>query len=203
MTRGYVRVSITNGERIQMKTKVTTSEIVNIIQRTVKGTMAVSVDAVTEPDMRKTGNPYHGKVMKHCTMNGLIGFDYENAINNQDKREGGAGEREAKPRKWGVLTPDRLFVTHKDSYYLQMKVQSASDPVYFMDGKEISVDILKPFMPVKKISSSQEGLEKEVIVRDVKLENVKSIRFNGADYEILPVPMAMPVPVEQEAVLVD
>lgn len=189
-----------------MKTKVTTSEIVSIIQRTVKGTMAVSVDAVTVPDMRKTGNPYIGRVLKHCTMNGLIGFDYENAVNNQAKREGLAGEREAKPRQWGVLTPDRLFVTHKGSYYLQMKVQSASDPVYFLDGKEIAVETIKGFMPVKKASSTQEGLEKEVIVRDVKLENVKGIRFNGADYEILPVPMAMtpmPVPVEQDAVLVD
>lgn len=186
-----------------MKTKVTTPEIVNIIQRTVKGTMAVSVDAVTEPDMRKTGNPYYGRVMKHCTMNGLIGFDYENAVNNQAKREGLDAEREAHPRKWGELTPDRLFVTHKGAYYLQMKVQTASDPVYFMDGKEIAVDILKPFMPVKKASSTQAGLEKEIIVRDVKLENVKGMRFNGADYEILPVPMAMPVPVEQEAVLVD
>jgi hypothetical protein len=169
-------------------TKLTESELVSIIQRTVKGTTVVSIDAVTEPKMNKTGNPYYGKVEKHCRMDGMIGFDYENSVNNQAKREGLAPDREAKPRQWGVLTADRLFVVHNGAYYLQMKCQSASDPIYKnrTTGEEIPVISLDRFLPARSSSSTQEGLEKEIVVRDVKLCNVKKIRMFGVEYEIVP-----------------
>lgn len=169
-----------------MRVKITTEEATNIIQRNVKGTMAISIDAVTVPTLLKTGNPFNDNILKHCTMSGLIGFDYENSVNNQDKREGGEGNRVAQPRKWGVLSDDRLFVLHKGKTYLQMKVQSSSLPVYTdLQGNEIPYESVKPFVPVKKASSTQEGIEKEVIVRDVNMENVKSMRFIGQDYVII------------------
>jgi len=170
-----------------MKTVVTVSEVVNIISRTVKGTMAVSVDAVTVPDMRKTGNPYYGNIEKLCTMNGLIGFDYENSVNNQAAREG-LEAREAKPRKWGILTADRLFVLHKGKTYLQMKVQSASVPIYRdNNGTIVGKDTLRPWLQEKSsVSSTQADLEKEVVVRDVTMQNLIGLRFNHAEYEIIP-----------------
>lgn len=169
-----------------MKTIVTVKEAVAMIQRTVRGTMAISVDAVTVPDLRKTGNPFVGKIVKACTMNGLIGFDYETSVNNQAGREG-KEERDAKPRKWGVLTADRLFVEHKGQYYLQMKVQSASTPIYRdLDGNEIPLSAIEAFMPPKAKSSTQADLEKEIVVRDVKVGNLRGMRFCGADYEIIP-----------------
>lgn len=169
------------------KTIVTVSEAVSIISRTVRGTMAVSIDAVTVPEMRKTGNPYAGRITKSCRMDGMIGFDYENSLNNQAAREG-KEDRDAKARKWGVLTADRIFVTHKGAWYLQMKVQSTDTPVYRDDmGNEIAKDTLAPFLPAKSApSSTQSDLDKEIIVRDVKMSNVKGMRFNGGEYEIIP-----------------
>jgi hypothetical protein len=170
-----------------MKVIVEKSAIINIIQNTVKGTTVVSVDTVTEPKMNKTGNPFYGRVTKSCTMNGLIGFDYSNSVNNQANREG-KEEREVKARAWGILTEDRLFVTHKDEYYLQVKVQSISDtPVFYCDGEMIDKTVLEPFL-VKHSgkSSTQADIDKEVIVRDIKMTNVKSIRFAGGEYDIIP-----------------
>lgn len=191
-----------------MKTKVTLREVIGIIARTVKGTNAISIDAVTAPDMLKTGNPYWDKakkqftLLKSCTMNGLIGFDYENAVNNQAGREGLEQAREAKPRAWGVLSADRIFVLHKGKTYLQMKVQSASDPIYFdrVTGEVVDVLSLKPFMAEKKISSTQEGLEKEIIVRDITMENIIGLRFCGAEYEVVPETVTDEVNAETEAV---
>lgn len=168
------------------KTVITVSEAINIIQRTVKGCTAISVDAATTPKMNKTGNPFFGRITKFCRMDGLIGFDYENSVNNQANREG-KEEREAKPRTWGVLTDDRIFVTHKGEHYLQMKVQSTDTPVY-RDATGTIVDkaILSPFMPERSgPTSTQTDLEKEIIVRDVKMSNVKGMRFNGGEYEIV------------------
>ena len=167
------------------KTIITADEAVAIIQRTVKGTMAVSVDAVTSPKMNKTGNPFFGKVKKFCRMDGLIGFDYSNSVNNQAEREG-KEERDAKPRAWGILSDDRIFVTHKGRHYLQMKVQSSSTPVYKDEqGNEIAKALLEPFMPPKSVSSTQADLEKEVCVRDVTMDNLTGMRFNGGEYEIV------------------
>ena len=170
------------------KTIVNVSEAVNIISRTVKGTMAVSIDAATAPKMNKTGNPYFGRITKFCRMDGLIGFDYENSVNNQAAREG-KEERDAKGRAWGTLTADRLFVTHKGEYYLQMKVQSTDTPVYKDEtGAIVDKATLAPFMPERgEKSSTQSDLEKEIIIRDVKMSNVKGMRFNGGEYEIIPV----------------
>lgn len=167
------------------KTIITTVEAVEIIRRTVKGCTAVSIDAETTPKMNKTGNPFFGRVKKFCRMDGLIGFDYENAVNNQAGREG-KDERDAKPRAWGTLTADRLFVEHKGKFYLQMKVQSSSTPIYRDEtGAEIDKAALAPYMPERTVSSTQADLDKEIVVRDVSMENVKGMRFNGGEFEIV------------------
>jgi hypothetical protein len=169
-----------------MKTRISVKEAVAIIQRNVKGTMAISVDTVTIPKLRKTGNPYADKIQKACTINGLIGFDYENAVNNQAKREGVDANREAKPRQWGELTPDRIFVTHKGEYYLQLKAQTSSDPIYStFDGEIVPVETLRPFIAEKAKSSTQDGIEKEIVIRDIKMINIIGMRFCGSDYEIV------------------
>lgn len=172
-----------------MPTVITTSEAVRIIQRNVQGTMAVSIDTDTEVDksMNKTGNPFYGMgIRKLSTLNGLIGFDYQNSVNNQADREG-LEHREAKPRKWGILTDDRLFVIHKGKWYLQMKVQSATNVRYqYPDGNPIDVEVLEGFLKEKTKSSTQEGIEKEVIVRDITMSNITAMRFKGAEYAIIP-----------------
>jgi hypothetical protein len=169
-----------------MKTKITTEQAIDLIQQNVRGTMMVAITAVTEPKMRKTGNPYAGMIRKTCDMTGVVGFDYEKSVNRQDVREGGEGDRVAQPRQWGVLTEDRLFVLHKGNTYLQMKVESATDPIYTdLNGNVIPVEVLKPYMGERSSSSTQEGIKKEVVVRDISFENIKGMRFMSADYAIV------------------
>lgn len=169
-----------------MKT-LTGNELVNMLTNEVRGTSIVTILSETEPEMRKTGNPFADKgIVKVQFLNGLIGYDYENAINKLAGKEGKA-EREAKPRKWGVLTEDRIFVTHKGNWYLRMKVEKSTGKRYIdSEGNEISVTLLKPFLVVKSRSSSQSDLEGEVIERDIKISHIKTIAFKGETYAILP-----------------
>ena len=170
--------------------KITSAEAINIINRNVKGTSTISIDLDSPMDgkgkMHKTGNPFFGLgVIKRVTLSGMIGFDYENSINRQAGREG-KEEREAKSRAWGTLTENRLFVEHKGAYYLQMKVQSSSSPVFLMpDGTEVESSAIRPFIPEKSKSSSQADLDKEIIVRDVKMENITGMRFKYGDFTIV------------------
>lgn len=161
--------------------------------------MAVSVDCVTEPKMNKGGNPFYGNVLKVQTLNGLVGFVYENAVNNQLAREDNenAFEFVAHERKWGKLMDNRNLVEHtpkgatEPKYYIQLKVQSTGGHPRYLNkrtGQEINVEELRPYLPERRKVGTQEavGLEKEVIVRDIELGNVKGIRMDGTAYVILP-----------------
>jgi len=147
----------------------------------VSGTTPVSVDCVTAVRMvkkhreTKEPNPYIGAV-KIQTKNGLIGFDYHNSVNNEAVREG-KEERGTADRKWGELGPKRIFVFHKDRVYLQLKLQSVGDTKYIFDGEEIDVEKLKPYLSASKKSGAQRDLEKEVIVNDINMENIRKIRM--------------------------
>ncbi len=84
------------------------SEFITFAQSTVRGNTFVTVESNTDARLRKTGCPFVG-VRKLTTMNGQIGFDYGENVNAMAEKEG-KERRESKPRAWGELTSDRLFV---------------------------------------------------------------------------------------------
>lgn len=132
--------------------------------------------------MRKTGNPYSGKgLVKECSINGCVGFDYAAAVNRLAAKEG-KPERASKPRAWGILRADRKFVDHKGEVYLQIMARSATTPVYRIGRDVIDAENVKPFLYEKGKSSTQSDLDGEVICRDIKLENILAIRLNGIHY---------------------
>lgn len=163
-----------------MKT-ISKSELIERINE-VKGTTIVSIDVVTEPRMRKTDNPYLG-AMKTVSLSGVINFDYENTVNKQLQREGKEPEFKAQERAWGVHEGN--WITHKGEYYMQVKVQGASEPVYYYKGCELPKTALQPFLQESSKPHTQESVEKEVVVRDVKLSNIKVIRALGDEYLVV------------------
>ena len=174
-----------------MNTAITAESIPATIRDNVKGSAMVSIITRTEPDMRKTGNPYAGNVWKTQTLNGNVGFDYENAVNAHARKEGLYDQRQAKPRKWGTLTADRLFVCGKNDgieTHLQMSVRNSKDITYTRKdtGEVVDVETLRPFMSAKSTSITQMGIENEVIVRDITLSNILELRAFGNVYTIAP-----------------
>lgn len=132
--------------------------------------------------IRKTGNPYDVEnIVKEVAVNGCVGGDYGAGVNRLAAKEG-KPQREAKARKWGILQADRKVVEHKGKYYVQMLVRSSTDPVYRQGKDVIPTEALKPFIPEKGKSSTQEDLDGEVICRDIALENILMVRYKGEDY---------------------
>ena len=151
-----------------------------------KGASAVTIVARTEPKMRKTGNPFgSGEVFKVARVNGMIGWDYANSVNNQREREGGTADFVAHKRTWGERIDGTPLVEHKGNYYLEMKVQKSLD-CRFEDasGSELdddTVDMVKTFLPVKKQSETQQT-EKPIILCDYKVAGILSITYKGICY---------------------
>ena len=184
--------------------KMDTVMLEAFVGNVVKGTTFVSLVCETEPKMvkkhRETGeaNPFLGAIKKSKKM-GAIGFDYENSVNNQAGREG-LEAREAKPRAWGILSDNRIFVHHKGESYLQLKLQGTENTSYWLNGKRISADLLKPYLPIPSVSSTQSDIEKTVIVNDIKLSNIRVMRIKDMSIRVTPPSISRIIAQEKEMI---
>lgn len=154
-----------------------------------KGATIVTIVAETEPDLRKTGNPYIG-CKKISRVNGVINWIYENAVNRQREREGqpvnadGYIEHfESLPRKWGQRIHGTPFVEHKDNTYLELKVERSLGHEYRHNGETLTDEQVAPFLPKKKEGERQK-VDKPVILRDYNLTNIVQISVGGEVYDI-------------------
>ena len=174
-----------------MKT-ITHQELINQLNE-FNGVTFVSCSIESPVKMAKGGragrpvNPYHDQITKQSYLNGAVGFDYEASVNKQRDRENIEEAFEAKPRAWGQLMEGGKFVEHKGNYYLQLKVENVGqDSVqYLQNGEPINKDLLTEWLPKKKEGSGRQEVENEVIVRDIKLDSIKSIKFGNEEYEVV------------------
>lgn len=152
----------------------------------------VVIVSKTEPDMRKTGNPYFGKVFKISTFSGKINWHYQSEVNHQRQREGGLEvvdgipqirtpeKFEALPRKWGTRLKDSPLVEHKGQFFLEIKVEQTIRHEYRdHENQPFDVEKIKPFMSSKS-ESSRQGVENEVILRDYRIDRIMALTFTNS-----------------------
>lgn len=134
----------------------------------------------TVPKMRKTGNPFVGRIVKRSKLNGMIGFDYENSVNNQKLREGGEATFETQAVEWREYLSKSL-IRHKvnQTLYANIKVQRVLETVeYLCDGKLIDKSAFAEFLD-KPRKAGKQGVERDVIVRTPMLDNIREFHWNG------------------------
>ena len=174
--------------------KLTKDQLVATI-KAVKGTTFATLETSTEPAMRKTGNPYVGRIRKISKgLNVSIGANYENGVNRQAGREGveEAGEFKAEKLAYGSWLVPHKIIEHKGE--LQIRVtcnphMKPSEVYYTCDGERVTDEVLaeiKSFEPEKSSSSRQAdfGVEREVVPRNYKLESITGITVNATHYKI-------------------
>ena len=133
-------------------------------------------------------NPFLGILFKVSDSIINYGFHYANSLDNQAVREGKQIDFDVKPRKWGTRIKGTPLVEHtkKDgSYhlYLEAKVEKVNSTKYVLaDGTEIAKDEFAEYMtPPSAPSTTQDGLDKEIILRDYALENIVSFKGDGLE----------------------
>ena len=163
--------------------KITIKEFENIVN-SVNGTAIMTVQTRTDARLLKTDNPF-GNVNKFATKNGIIGFDYQGQLDRIAEKEG-LTQREAKPRQWGTVSDNGLWVEHKGKRYLRLQLKRESDPRYFdSNGKRLSKDEIAKFIPKKSTSSSQEGFTRKLIQNDIDISNIVSLKFRKEKFVII------------------
>jgi hypothetical protein len=97
-----------------MKKVITVAQMIEMV-RSEKGCTFATIKTVTDAGLKKTC-PL-ADVTKHVHQNVMIGFNYENAVNNQRGREELENDFVSAPRRWGKRV-DLKTVEHKDKVYL-------------------------------------------------------------------------------------
>lgn len=157
----------------------------------LKGVSFATLITETEPSMNKTGNRFHGRIRKISKIAGMIGnWSYKNSVNNQLDREGQTADFEPHPRAWGNRLQGSGIVEHKGQLYVEVKIEGITeDPRYeWNDGTQLTkteLSELKQWLKKSSAPSTQDELEKKVILRDYKLDSIKIVHAFGKKFEIV------------------
>ena len=138
-----------------------------------------SVLTVTEPKMRKTGNPYN-KITKISRRVMGIGYEYPVQVNNEREREGIQEEYKPQPLKWGKFVEgSKTLIEHKGNKYVRLSDNSNTPSVskyYDENGNEVAYEDIKPFLQTSS-QSKQQKTEKTIIVNSIKVDNIKEFKI--------------------------
>jgi len=172
-----------------------TSDLRTVLESLPNEPADVTITSRTEPAMRKTNNPYIGRVFKLSIVSGTINWHYASEVNRQRNREGGftlvdgavvaseVDNFEARPRKWGTRLKDSPFVEHKGNFYLEMKVRESQGHEYRDEyGDKIpdeKMEKIRSFFP-KKSESSRQGVNGEIILRDYRFDRITAITLHDS-----------------------
>lgn len=163
-----------------MKT-LTTNELLNLLLAT-KGSSFVNIVTHTTPTLIGGKKCILAGLTKVGSVNGIINFKYENSVNNQREREGSETDFVAQQRKWGTKIGS-CVIEHKNKYYVEIKVEKTQEPQYTLRGNRVDNSIVKPHLPERK--DGRQEVDKQVILRDYALENIRQIRINKEEYEVI------------------
>ena len=173
--------------------------LTEFVQSLVKGSFGIVIVTKTEPKMRKTNNPYFGRVRKITRYtNAAVGVSYSNTIENRVERATGEKiEYQAeKPKGMTFVVANLILVsdTNPDQHYLrfQRRKNTTVETLYELDGKvvesEEEVAAIKSFIPQRDTyccKQAEAGVSEEDMVcpQSVKFENILSIKQGDKVWE--------------------
>ncbi len=154
----------------------------------IKGSQFVSIIANTEPRMRKTNNPYIGRVRKIARVNGIVNFHYDEGVLRRLEKEGKSAEDFRKGESWhepvvtenGSLTP---FCRHKTSgeLYLRLMLNNlTSEYIDVVNNHTVDEKDIAPFLV--KNGYDNQGLDQPLRFLTYKMDSIKVVSANGKTF---------------------
>jgi hypothetical protein len=169
--------------------KITRSDFVKMLQTWNKGAQPVSIQYVTEPKLTKEGKLRFGTVTKIANVGGMIGYSYENSVNNQLERENKEREFMAQPLWKGKgKRLSTALSTHIENgtFYLTYKAQQTFRSLHFDSALNyIPYLLLKPFFPESKPTNQGVNEGSEIHHREIKIDNVRRVKIQKVTYELV------------------
>ena len=168
--------------------KITTVQLIEMLLNWSFGAQPASAQYVTTPKLNAEGKAMFGEVTKLANVGIMIGYNYENSVNNQRERENELKDFMAQKlwRGKGSRLSSALSVhNEKGTHYMSYKMQQTFKSFYFDSVLNfIPKSLLKPFFPVNNTAKYQ-GVEKAVYHREIKVENIRKLKFRNTTYVIV------------------
>lgn len=173
-------------------------EFVNLV-KDFKGYGQISIDVTTKPKLtkksRKDKTPFNklfkGNVVCKSKKFASIGYEYEKSVNNRLEKEEKEQIFESQSLPWGEwVEGSKIIITHNDKYYLRISYLNANSKLnineyQYENGEKLNEEErerLQEFLPVKKESNKKQGLENEIIINNMDINNIDSIRWDNKKY---------------------
>lgn len=168
--------------------KITRTQLIEMLKNWNYGAQPASIQYVTEPKLTKEGKLKFGQVTKIANVGCMIGYKYENAVNNELEREHKERDFLSQPLWNGKgKRISTALATHieKQSYYLTYKAQQTFRSFHFDSVLNLIPNaLIKQYFPVSNIAEHQ-GVNNAVYHREISIENIKRLKFKGCTYEIV------------------
>jgi hypothetical protein len=167
--------------------EITVSELKEMLLNWNFGAQPVSIQYITSPTLVKEGKQKFGNITKIANIGAMVGYNYENSVNNQRERENELRDFMSKPLwngKGKRLSPALSTHVEKENFYLTYKKQQTFKS-FHLDAvlNFIPLAILKPYFTPYTPPKNQ-GVEKVVHHREILLQNVRKLKLRGITYII-------------------
>lgn len=168
--------------------KISKDQLLEMIANWNYGAQPASIQYVTSPKINKAGKQLFGNIIKVANVGCILGFNYENSVNNQLERENKETDFQSKPiwnGKGKHITA--LLIEHVETgaKYLAYKYQQTFRSFHF-DGNlnPLAFTQIKPFFydSTPKNQGVNEG--NEIHCRFIALDNIKKVKFRKTTYVI-------------------
>ena len=160
---------------------ITRENLVNELL-TIKGATFAEITTLKPPKMRKTGNPWVGRVLKRSTVNATINWSYKNKRNKILGKQGEEQDFIPQPRKWGERLAGTPLISHKGRMYVEALVTRVDRTTYEKvdNGQPLTtleVDTLKAHI--------DKYTPRDINLCDYSVDTIVSINFNGKQYKVI------------------
>lgn len=169
--------------------KITKAQLIDMLLNWSIGATPASVQYITTPKLNKEGKIKFGDVIKIANVGIMLGYNYQNSVNNQRERENEIKDFMAQKLWKGAgnrLSPCLAKHETKGTFYMSYKSQQTFKAFHFDSVLNfIPIALLKPYFPVNN-SAKYQGVEKAVYHREISINNIKKLKFRKTTYEIIP-----------------
>lgn len=187
--------------------RITQTELADLL-RGHTGASPVGIVARTRARMRKTDNPFAGRVDKLAHVAGFVGVRYSRAVNRRRAREGRVVDRRGRPfvrtfvaerRRWGRrvrrldLDAGRLsvcpLVEHRGRLYVTLHRQQILVVEYRdrLCNTSLDPEELAPWLIEDDgtAAARRQEIARPVIYRDYALDSIRQLRLEGEIYDVI------------------
>jgi hypothetical protein len=169
---------------------ITTAEFKAMINK--PGNKILTIKASIVPEMRKTDNPYFGRVVKLVEVNGSCGANYQDSVNRILVKYGYPATFVSGERQWGEKI-DNTFTVNKDGTkeYINLQEQSRKEQ-WLLDGQPVGKSMFdkwtksdKASPPLKMEDDPTKWAQAQVKYRNFTMTNIVQVKYNGETWYLV------------------